>query len=382
MLLAWVRPGLPRLSNLAGPIQHFRSAIIDAWRNKVAVDLCGRKGFRGGPLLDIHGSLQLLNSSHVRERDKALLRSVMVGGVWNGFLLGRVRNQVLPCRFCGAPDGDGHLFWDCTFPMLTMLPLFGMFVAGVRLIFFTLSVIFRLVEVSVLFLGLFSLFKGLRCGVLFWPCRPLVPFTLGVDNLGVVRHVGRLLDGRPGSIPFELLKDGDLLLLIDRMLRLRGPDTVRISKVKGHADDGHGVLHGQVRRDDKLGNDAADEAAGLGRRRVSLAVIDARRNLSGVCGRWYPVILDLHRFFIAISRAVVNHDGREGTAPNPLVWSAGAPRKRRRLVHAVRDRVFFCLGLLGFGALSGIRFLLLLFLMKILIFGLTPLVFWLSGSLF
>ena len=43
----------------------------------------------------------------------------------------------------------------------------------------------------------------------------------GVDNLNVVRHVGRLLDGRPGSIPFELLKDGDFLLLIDRMLRLR-----------------------------------------------------------------------------------------------------------------------------------------------------------------
>ena len=46
---------------------------------------------------------------------------------------------------------------------------------------------------------------------------------LGVDNLGVVRHVGRLLDGRPGSIPFELLKDGDLLLLIDRMLRRGRP---------------------------------------------------------------------------------------------------------------------------------------------------------------
>ena len=116
--LVWVRPGLPMLRNLAGPIQHFRSAIIDAWRNKVAADLCGPKGFRGGPLLDTHGSLQLLNSSHVRERDKGLLRSVMVGGVWNGFLLGRVRNQVLPCRFCGAPDNDGHLFWECTFPPL------------------------------------------------------------------------------------------------------------------------------------------------------------------------------------------------------------------------------------------------------------------------
>ena len=40
-----------------------------------------------------------------------------------------------------------------------------------------------------------------------------------------------------------------------------------------------------------LGNDAADEAADFGRRRVSPAVIDARRNLSGVCGRWYPVFL-------------------------------------------------------------------------------------------
>ena len=51
--LAWVRPGLPFLSNLAGPIQHFRAAILDAWRNKVAADLCRRKGFRGGPLLDV-----------------------------------------------------------------------------------------------------------------------------------------------------------------------------------------------------------------------------------------------------------------------------------------------------------------------------------------
>ena len=58
--LAWVRPGLPLLSHLAGPFQHFRAAILDAWRNKVTSDLCKRKGFRCGPLLDIHGTLQLL----------------------------------------------------------------------------------------------------------------------------------------------------------------------------------------------------------------------------------------------------------------------------------------------------------------------------------
>ena len=83
---------------------------------------------------------------------------------------------------------------------------------------------------------------------------------LGVDNVGVVRHVGRLLDGCRGHVPLELVNDGDLLLLIERMLHHRGLDIVRISKVKGHADEDM-VLHGRVRGDDKLGNDAADEAA-------------------------------------------------------------------------------------------------------------------------
>ena len=56
--------------------------------------------------------------------------------------------------------------------------------------------------------------------------------------------------------------------------------------------------------------------ADFGRRRVGPHIIDAGRNLSGVCGRWYPVTKDLHRFFIAISQAVVDDD---------VVWSAGGP---------------------------------------------------------
>ena len=142
---------------------------------------------------------------------------------------------------------------------------------------------------------------------------------IGVDNLSVVRHVGRLLDGRHSSVPCELVHDGDLLLLIGRMLHVQGLDTAQITKVKGHADEGM-VLDGRVWEVDWFGNNSADEAADFGRRRVGNAVIDARRNLSWVCGRWYPVILDLHRFFIAISRAVVHHDLRGGTAPDPLVW--------------------------------------------------------------
>ena len=86
LTLAWSRPGLPLLSNLAGPVQHFSAAILDASRNKAAADLLWSGGFfECGPLLDVHGSMQLLNSSHVRDRDKGLLRSILVGGAAERF---------------------------------------------------------------------------------------------------------------------------------------------------------------------------------------------------------------------------------------------------------------------------------------------------------
>ena len=106
---------------------------------------------------------------------------------------------------------------------------------------------------------------------------------LGVDNLGVVRHVGRLLDCRTASRPAELVEDGDLVLLIERMLRLRGLDTVRISEVMGHADEAF-VRAGGARDLDMLGNNGADEAGDFGRRRVLWWIIDARQKLFwGVC---------------------------------------------------------------------------------------------------
>ena len=42
---------------------------------------------------DFHGTLQLLDSDHVRERDKALFGGVLAGGVWNGLLWCKVRCQ-------------------------------------------------------------------------------------------------------------------------------------------------------------------------------------------------------------------------------------------------------------------------------------------------
>ena len=60
----------------------------------------------------------------------------------------------------------------------------------------------------------------------FWPGH------LGFDNLNVVRSVGRLLDQGFPSKPLPLVKDGDLISLVQQMIRVRGPETVQVSKVR------------------------------------------------------------------------------------------------------------------------------------------------------
>ena len=76
-------------------------------------------------------------------------------------------------------------------------------------------------------------------------------FMLGLTIWVWFRHIGRLFERPPWLyLLFELVTDGDLLVLIGRMLHLRGHDTVRISLVKGHAHEGM-VLDGRVRELDK-----------------------------------------------------------------------------------------------------------------------------------
>ena len=96
--------------------------------------------------------------------------------------------------------------------------------------------------------------------------------------------------------PFELCTDGDLLTLIPDFIRKRDRGTVRITNVKGHADEGM-VLDGKVRALDKAGIDLADRAADFGRRRLSPGIIDAKRLCLAACREWYPIVSDLHRFF-------------------------------------------------------------------------------------
>ena len=84
------------------------------------------------------------------------------------------------------------------------------------------------------------------------------------------------------------------------MIRAQGVDTVEVSKVKGHATEAD-VDQGRVRMDDRHGNDEAETAADLGRRHQSEAVMHARRALLQARDHWYPIMLQLHRFMVAVS---------------------------------------------------------------------------------
>ena len=156
----------------------------------------------------------------------------------------------------------------------------------------------------------------------YWPCH------LGIDNLYVARSIGRLLDHDSLVKPLLFVKDCDLIALAQHMIRTRGRETVRVTKVKGHAEDVD-CQQGRVRLVDQQGNAEADTAADLGRRHQSEVLIDAMRRLLTARSHWYPIMADLHRFMIAVARVSVNHDGKGGTAPDPLVWDQGRPKVRK-----------------------------------------------------
>ena len=146
---------------------------------------------------------------------------------------------------------------------------------------------------------------------------------MGIGNINVARSIGKLLDHGCLVKPLPLVKDGDLLFLVQCMIQAWGQDRVRVTKVEVHATEAD-LQQGRVRDEDRLGNAEADTAADLSRRHQSEFVMDVRRALLDAHDHWYPIVQQLHR-------VAVNHVGRSGSALDPLVWDQGGTQKARRL---------------------------------------------------
>ena len=104
---------------------------------------------------------------------------------------------------------------------------------------------------------------------------------------------------------------GILNTVVQHFIQVQGLDTVRVTNVEEHASEAD-VEQGRVREEDRLGN--AEAAANLGRRLQSEVVMDAGRSLLNAWEQWYPFILQLHRFTVAVSWVSVNHNDRGGSA--------------------------------------------------------------------
>ena len=93
------------------------------------------------------------------------------------------------------------------------------------------------------------------------------PVHFGTDSqalcakLAYIHHL--LRHGMQPKRPLALCKDGDLWTLYNKCAHSKGVASIAVSKVKAHATSAM-VTAGEVRLDDKEGNDAADEAADEG----------------------------------------------------------------------------------------------------------------------
>ena len=155
---------------------------------------------------------------------------------------------------------------------------------------------------------------------------------LGVDNLGVVRHVGRLLSGCRRCKPFELVDDGDLLLLIDCILKV----TVCVSKVMLMME-----WFGMVKFVGRIGwvmtllmRLLILDVGGSVLLLLMLVGIFLGFMARGILSFLTFIVFSLPFLVLWLIMMILV------VLLLILVWSAGALRKRRRLVHAVRDRAF------------------------------------------
>ena len=109
LLLSLVLPGMEMrrvgfdlLSLPLGCLVLSNTSMVLSWMPGVIVffaQLSEREGSRGVQFADFKGSLQQLVSSHLRERDKMLLRAILCGGVLELIPSIRPRRMMFPVSF-------------------------------------------------------------------------------------------------------------------------------------------------------------------------------------------------------------------------------------------------------------------------------------------
>ena len=140
------------------------------------------------------------------------------------------------------------------------------------------------------------------------------------------------------------MKDGDLWQGFMKMVKAKGPWTVWLSKVKGHATSEQ-VESGEVRPEDKAGNDVSDIVAGKGSKDEQKYIAEVAKLYSERNGEYQSFIQRVQSFLINIKKEETkSREERNLQAPCGLCERAkqgehkhctkicGNPERRRREV--------------------------------------------------
>jgi hypothetical protein len=146
-----------------------------------------------------------------------------------------------------------------------------------------------------------------------WP----IALHIGTDSLAVVRKAGYLIrtaakwNDSPGlpahtrrnpcGRPWSMQPDGDLWHQFWNATLARGPQAIKISKVKGHSTD-KDISEGKTTEHDRKGNDEADKAATSGTEAVmdglvalAMWVQDRHASYCKFMHRVHTVIIAVHK---------------------------------------------------------------------------------------
>ena len=111
----WVRPWSLLLSYWAGPYQHFKDAVLYAWKGKVRFDFCRCRGFREREESRCLTLLAPFSSYMQRMLEKGT--RLCSEASWWRCVWEREERRGDETSFrvvCAVGfDGDGHLFWEC-----------------------------------------------------------------------------------------------------------------------------------------------------------------------------------------------------------------------------------------------------------------------------
>jgi hypothetical protein len=127
------------------------------------------------------------------------------------------------------------------------------------------------------------------------------PIHLATDSQAFMDKAESLIrlahQGLGPKRPFELQTDGDIWSTFWETVHQKGPSSIKISKVKGHATDEE-VREGKVKAEDKVGNDAADKAADVGNDLHGKGTLKAANYFSQRSRLYGLFIKDLHNHII------------------------------------------------------------------------------------